>query len=64
MKNRNKLVLVLIITLNLIYCGKLVDVKEENITLEQTEGKGKKLTTKNTDIDFSAIKETVVQIKF
>ena len=44
--------------------GKLVDVKEEGITLEQTEGKGKKLTTKNTDIDFSAIKETVVQIKF
>ena len=32
MKNRNKLVLVLIITLNLIYCGK----KEENKPQEDT----------------------------
>lgn len=44
--------------------GKLLAVNEDSITIEQTEGKGKKLTIKNTDIDFSAIKETVVQIKF
>lgn len=44
--------------------GKLIAATEENITVETTEGKGKKAVTKNTDIAFTDIKQTKVLIKF
>ncbi len=44
--------------------GKLLGVSEEKITIEQTEGKGKKLVVKNTDLNFTDIKQTTVLIKF
>jgi ribosome maturation factor RimP len=44
--------------------GKLTAVTEESITIEQTEGKGKKTIITNTEIGFADIKETIVQIKF
>jgi ribosome maturation factor RimP len=44
--------------------GKLMDVTEDNITVETTEGKGKKLVISNVDILFSNIKQTKVLIKF
>ena len=44
--------------------GKLVAATEENITVETTEGKGKKAVTKNIDIPFGDIKQTKVLIKF
>ena len=44
--------------------GKLTGVNEEVITVEFTEGKGKKAVTKNRLISFSNIKQTKVQIKF
>jgi ribosome maturation factor RimP len=44
--------------------GKLIEVSEENITVETMEGKGKKLVISNVDILFSNIKQTKVLIKF
>ena len=44
--------------------GKLTGVNEEAITIEFTEGKGKKTVTKNSIISFSDIKQTKVQVKF
>lgn len=44
--------------------GKLIEVTEEAITLESTEGKGKKAVTKQVAIPFSTIKQTKVLIKF
>ena len=44
--------------------GILFDVKEEEIGLEFTEGKGKKAITQQIVIPFSNIKSTTVQIKF
>lgn len=44
--------------------GKLSEVAEDSITLEFTEGKGKKAEVKQPVIPFSDIKQTVVQIKF
>ena len=44
--------------------GKLIAATEENITIETTEGKGKKAVIKNVDVPFSAIKQTKVLIKF
>lgn len=44
--------------------GKLVAATEENITVETTEGKGKKAVTKNMEIPFKDIKQTKVLIKF
>lgn len=44
--------------------GKLLEVTAENITLEQTEGKGKKAVTKNLDIPFNDIKQAKVLITF
>ncbi|MFT3979276.1 MAG: ribosome assembly cofactor RimP [Ferruginibacter sp.] len=44
--------------------GKLTEVNEEAITLEVTEGKGKKAITKQVAIPFSDIKQTKVLIKF
>jgi len=44
--------------------GKLLEVTEENIRLEQTEGKGKKMVVKNLDILWSDIKQAKVLITF
>ncbi len=44
--------------------GKLLDVTEDSISLEITEGKGKKAVTKQVAIPFSNIKQTKVLIKF
>ena len=44
--------------------GKLVAATENTITLQVVEGKGKKIVTKEMDINFIDIKETKVQIKF
>lgn len=44
--------------------GKMVEVTDEQITIEYTEGKGKKAVQHKLDIPFSQIKQTKVQIKF
>lgn len=44
--------------------GKLSEVNDEHITIETTEGKGKKAVVKNEEILFSNIKHTKVLIKF
>ncbi|MFZ1530336.1 MAG: ribosome maturation factor [Ferruginibacter sp.] len=44
--------------------GKLTLVSENEITLEYTEGKGKKAEIKQLQVPFPDIKETKVQIKF
>jgi ribosome maturation factor RimP len=44
--------------------GKLLGATEEAITLETTEGKGKKLQVNTVEIPFSTIKQTKVLIKF
>jgi ribosome maturation factor RimP len=44
--------------------GKLTEVTNESITLEEQEGKGKKMTTKMTTILFNQIKEATVLITF
>jgi ribosome maturation factor RimP len=44
--------------------GKLVDVAELELSIEFTEGKGKKAIVKKETIAFDNIKQTKVQIKF
>jgi len=44
--------------------GKLVQVAESDIIIEQTSGKGKKASTQQIVIPFNNIKTTTVQIKF
>jgi ribosome maturation factor RimP len=44
--------------------GKLIEVNENDIVIEFTEGKNKKAVVKQLTIAFSDIKETVVLIKF
>jgi ribosome maturation factor RimP len=44
--------------------GKLLAATEEQITVEVTEGKGKKLVVKQLELPISEIKSTIVQIKF
>ena len=44
--------------------GKLVTVTEESITLEITEGKGKKMIMKQVEFPFTEIRQTKVQVKF
>ena len=44
--------------------GILKDVTEDAITIEHTEGKGKKAVVLNTAINFTDIKQTKVLIKF
>ncbi|MEQ1553692.1 MAG: ribosome maturation factor [Ferruginibacter sp.] len=44
--------------------GKLLDATEIEITIEYTEGKGKKALTTKLIIPFLDIKQTIVQIKF
>ena len=44
--------------------GKLVQVAEADIIIEQTTGKGNKAVTSQIVIPFNNIKSTTVQIKF
>lgn len=44
--------------------GKLIGVTEDRVTIEYTEGKGKKVEIKTEEIYFGNIKHTRVQIKF
>jgi len=44
--------------------GKLLEVTDEAIKIEQKEGKGKKLTVTQTDIPFADIKQAIVLIEF
>jgi ribosome maturation factor RimP len=44
--------------------GKLLAATEEQMTIEITEGKGKKLTINQLELPISDIKQTKVQIKF
>lgn len=44
--------------------GKLLQVAEADIIIEQTEGKGKKAVTQQLVIPFNNIKTTTVQIQF
>jgi ribosome maturation factor RimP len=44
--------------------GKLLEVTNENITVETTEGKGKKMVVKSEELAMSDIKQTKVLIKF
>lgn len=44
--------------------GRLTGVTEEKITIEYTEGKGKKAAVKTEDIYFNDIKQTKIQIRF
>jgi ribosome maturation factor RimP len=44
--------------------GKLLEVSEAAIVLEQKEGKGKKAVTVNTSLQFADIKQTTVMISF
>ena len=44
--------------------GKLLDVTEEAITIEYTEGKNKKAVTLTKEIPFDQIKQTIVLIAF
>ena len=44
--------------------GLLKEVLDDTITIEQTEGKGKKAVVLNTAISFADIKQTKVLIKF
>jgi ribosome maturation factor RimP len=44
--------------------GILKEVTDDTITIEHTEGKGKKAVTANTSINFTDIKQTRVLIKF
>jgi ribosome maturation factor RimP len=44
--------------------GKLTDVTEEKISIEYTEGKGKRAIVKKEEVYFTEIKQTRVQIKF
>ena len=44
--------------------GKLTQVNEDSITINFTEGKGKKAITRELEIPFSEIKQTKVRVKF
>ncbi|MGI8950086.1 MAG: ribosome maturation factor RimP [Chitinophagaceae bacterium] len=44
--------------------GKLLQVTDEDIIIEQTSGKGKKINTQQIIIPFINIQKTIVQIKF
>jgi ribosome maturation factor RimP len=44
--------------------GKLLEVTDEAIKIEQKEGKGKKLIVTQTDIPFADIKQAIVLIEF
>jgi len=44
--------------------GKLLEANEEKISIEITEGKGKKMTINQLEVTISDIKQTKVQVKF
>lgn len=44
--------------------GKLLEANEEKISIEITEGKGKKMTINQLEVPISDIKQTKVQVKF
>ena len=44
--------------------GKLLEANEEKISIEITEGKGKKMTINLLEVSISDIKQTKVQVKF
>ena len=44
--------------------GKLISVSDEGLTIEYTEGKGKKVVVHQPEIPFTTIKQTKVLIKF
>ena len=44
--------------------GKLLEANEEKISIEITEGKGKKMTINHLEVPISDIKQTKVQVKF
>jgi len=44
--------------------GKLLEANEEKISIEITEGKGKKMTINHLEVPISYIKQTKVQVKF
>jgi len=44
--------------------GKLLEANEEKISIEITEGKGKKMTINQLEVSISNIKQTKVQVKF
>ena len=44
--------------------GKLTGVNDDEITIEETEGKGKKAIIKTTNILFNQIKHTKVLVTF
>lgn len=44
--------------------GKLLEANEEKISIEITEGKGKKMTINQLEVPISHIKQTKVQVKF
>jgi hypothetical protein len=47
-----------------VHEGKLLSASEENITIEFTEGKGKKAEIKTLELPMADIKQTKVLIKF
>jgi ribosome maturation factor RimP len=51
-------------TEDLTTTGKLLEATEEAISIETTEGKGKKMLVSKVNIPFSDIKQTKVLIKF
>jgi hypothetical protein len=44
--------------------GKLINADDEHITIEESEGKGKKAVVKKTDILLNQIKHTKVLVTF
>ena len=44
--------------------GKLIDITENDVIIEETTGKGKKAVTQQHIVPFTNIKTTTVQIKF
>ena len=44
--------------------GKLESVNDNSITITYIEGKGKAAAVKEAEIEFSVIKQTIVQVKF
>jgi ribosome maturation factor RimP len=63
-KNIGRFVEVVMLTDEVTYEGQLLAATEAQITIEVTEGKGKKMVIKQLELPISEIKSTIVQIKF
>jgi ribosome maturation factor RimP len=63
-KNIGREVEVLLAEDNRTVTGKLLLVTDESITVEKTEGKGKKQVISNEELPITNIKQTKVLIKF